>query len=802
MAMDLKWILSAEDKASPEFEKVGASGEKAGSGISSAFDSVIEKLKIVPDAIRNIDWKGINDNINTGLDTAIKANDTFRAWDETLGIIKSKIAIWGIAVITGISAVILTGVYAVYKATDFIVGLFTGESYKSKSIDAVIAVNNEVKDLQKQLQLTAVDANAVNDALSRIGVDKGDYSTVYKNAEVAIRGNKEELDRLGIAYKKANGEFLAHRDIVQNAKNKLDEYTAGWDRNQAATAIGLGTYEQINNYLKVTQGELQKSKERLDEYNLGIGTDAQKVISDYETAMREFNNELKLMGQGFKRAWSDQIMPAFTAAATLLKDGWPVIVNAFRYGLAQITSLGYGLKMVYDIIYETTVGKISAIGSIIVGAGRAAAQVIRGDFSGAQQSLINGWEQAKARIGVIGDNLVEKANKNMAAMKLAWGFDNRTQGNGFQPDKTGKKWESKPEEDAEDAIKLWSDKAKKIIEIEKDRISTLLHMEKEYLGKLKNEYEEHVRTLDTFYAAYTKIKDSIAARNKKDADDRTASLRGAEDDYQKYYRQLEESKLREIKIDEDQSWTAKSIAQKLEGYNAELELIAKIRDESRTNSINNVSAEQVESDYQTRRIQLEEKINELGKKEIDQLSEAAVKASEAVSLMERGIKAQEDQLKVLDRMIKNIPDITEKTINIKINGIQDLYRIQELTSGVNNNSPGEYYGDYYTMGGKTYWADGTLADNGTSFVEARATGGPVKPYATYRINEDGTEYLTMGDRGGYITPAGKTPPGGSSIDVGGITINLPNVTKVTEAEADQIARMILPKIQQYAKRYA
>lgn len=43
---------------------------------------------------------------------------------------------------------------------------------------------------------------------------------------------------------------------------------------------------------------------------------------------------------------------------------------------------------------------------------------------------------------------------------------------------------------------------------------------------------------------------------------------------------------------------------------------------------------------------------------------------------------------------------------------------------------------------------------------------------------------------------------GSPVTIqGGITIQLPNVTRVTEAEADQIARMVFTKTQQFAKRY-
>ena len=78
--------------------------------------------------------------------------------------------------------------------------------------------------------------------------------------------------------------------------------------------------------------------------------------------------------------------------------------------------------------------------------------------------------------------------------------------------------------------------------------------------------------------------------------------------------------------------------------------------------------------------------------------------------------------------------------------------------------------------------------------EPRASGGPVKPYATYQINENGTEYLTMGNKGGYITAAGKGPLGAADTNVtfGDINLSLPNVTN--QSNAEDLVRMLFPKI--------
>jgi len=47
--------------------------------------------------------------------------------------------------------------------------------------------------------------------------------------------------------------------------------------------------------------------------------------------------------------------------------------------------------------------------------------------------------------------------------------------------------------------------------------------------------------------------------------------------------------------------------------------------------------------------------------------------------------------------------------------------------------------------------------------KARALGGSVAPHATYRINETGEEFLTMGNSYGRIAPATSNRGGGVTI---------------------------------------
>lgn len=259
--------------------------------------------------------------------------------------------IMGLALVTGVSAVVFSAAYAAYKSAGFLAGLITGESYKSEEIDMLTKRVDEVKKLREEYQLTTIDATALYDAMQRL----------------------EETD----------GE-------------------------------------------KVSQQEIQKSKQRLDDYILGIGTESVQAVERYQTAVREFENENRLMSEGIKRAWADNTMPALTLAAEFFKDGWPVAVRAFRYTLAEITSLAWGLKTSFDVVYDVVKGTVLGIVDGLIAAGKASVLAMTGDIAGARSALVEGWKDIKGQVNKTGQEIVADATRNANAMKLAWGFDNRT----------------------------------------------------------------------------------------------------------------------------------------------------------------------------------------------------------------------------------------------------------------------------------------------------------------------------------------------------------------------------------------
>ncbi|CUI04675.1 blr1360; hypothetical protein [Janthinobacterium sp. CG23_2] len=380
-----------------------------------------EQLTVPDSAIESINnWKeAVAYAAGTAFGAAVVAAKA--GFEALTDYIKVRLALRAAAAVAGVAAEVVGAIYLAYKSIDFAVGLLTGESYKSANIDALVAANKEMVDLQKNFRLSATEASGLVAALASLGVSKGDYVDTFREAGTAIKENADELDALGVKYKDAAGNLLPMRDVLSNVQAELAKYTSGLERNAVASALGFGSSEKIDAALSVTAEKLAAVTERQREYGLLIGGAQQAELARYASVMAEFNSELDNTSQGFKRAIADNIMPVLTNLADFFKEGWPSVVQAFRGAMAGFTTLFYGLKTVVDIVVESVKAALGLLPNAFEGVVKVFGNLIKGDFSAAAASLVETWDNAIGLFSKAGDKMVDYARANVAAIKMAWG---------------------------------------------------------------------------------------------------------------------------------------------------------------------------------------------------------------------------------------------------------------------------------------------------------------------------------------------------------------------------------------------
>jgi hypothetical protein len=270
----------------------GQSSQKMASDFEAANDRILgaagkssEAIDSINQAAEQVDAKSWTDKIATAIGAGFGAGLVVAqtGMEKVEEFVKTKLILIGAALAVGITVAAASAIYVatqiVSASIGFIEGLFTGESYQSENIDAVIALNQEVKALQEGLLLSADHASALNEALKGAGVGSSAYVSTLEAATKAAHSNTEELDRLGVQYKDTNGELLSQQDILKNAKEVLDTYSVGWDRNAAAAAIGMGSFQAISDAVSITRDKVEQAGQRLVDYNLIIGTGTQEAVT-------------------------------------------------------------------------------------------------------------------------------------------------------------------------------------------------------------------------------------------------------------------------------------------------------------------------------------------------------------------------------------------------------------------------------------------------------------------------------------------------------------------------------------------
>ncbi|MEA5113014.1 MAG: hypothetical protein VB050_03220 [Geobacteraceae bacterium] len=346
-------------------------------------------------------------------------------------------------------------------------------------------------------------------------------------------------------------------------------------------------------------------------------------------------------------------------------------------------------------------------------------------------------------------------------------------------------------------LKAYKETASGIISTEQDRYKTLLEGERAYANQV----------LSLIQAKKQEIRDlkaSIAEANVAFGEKMRGDLQGGYttgqyryldsslDAYDKRMAALDELRRKEAEYDAITDPAKKQ--QKILGLIADWE---KWTGQVEVNGQVIVTQEEAYKQVAEERERIQKKVTQSAEEEQKTLENLY---QQTIDKME----TYKSKLLELDNILRNLS--REIVIDLKVNGLSAISQIQGLV-GSATQSP-------YSSGGSTApagvssslssWWDSIHSGGGweTVFADAelRASGGPVRPYATYRINEDGTEFLTMGSKGGYITPAGQGPQSGPSVNIekGAVSIVVQgggNADEIASAALDALARKLYPKLQ-------
>ncbi|WP_395007283.1 hypothetical protein [Undibacterium sp.] len=754
----------------------------ASRGISNSFGEASRSIDGLGMAADNVKFDKLSSNLNKELSKA--AGEIYSFGATVSEEINSTVKGIGIGLAIGIVSASAAAVYGAYKIISgtfsFIAGLLNGESYQSDNIDSLIEANKAVLSIKESLGLSVLEAQALGDAVSRLGITS-DVESTFNSAQTAMRRNRDELERLSVAYKDSNGNLLENSKFLENVKRKLDEYKEGTDRAMAATAIGAGSYKQVTDALQVTDAQLEISAARLGDYQLLISEDTQTAVDKYSKAMAEFENETKLTSRGFSNAIATSIMPALTDLAIFFKDGFPFVVRAFRGSLATITALLYGLKTSFNVVYESIAGSVSALGSVIAGLGAAVVAVFSGEgFGKAGEAISKGLENAKGKLGKTGDDIVAQARKNRDAIALAYGLDSlETQsiaGARANNRRGGKEFEPPPPKAGGGA----SSKAVSDYERLNKQIQEAIGLENQQL-ELKRDLTKEELFLRKIRADAADSKIPLTAQQNKTLEENLSAFKAISDRVNAQERSIK-----------TQNEYAELIAKNYEQEQKDIEAVSQARQKAEQQGIKSSQTQIKNLEFENSLMllnsdqrQIAIALRDLENSGINKQDEAYQNARVSI----QGLITEGQRLTEVNKFFADLESASRTTFeNILTNAknpfgaLKNLIK-KELINALFELTAKKWIIDIQaSIGGGSSGGGGggiisKILDAGLKFF-GRANGGTTSPGGIYEVNERGTpemfsvggrDFLMSGNKAGMVTNGARAAQAPRSS--GGVTIN-------------------------------
>lgn len=498
----VKYNIQAVDNYSDVLGRLESKFDASAKATMSMTDKLTELVDLLGSGMSSAAQKSAQAMDGMLSKTVESTKSAYQAIDETYQKIeeRSKFAATAIAVAVGaiLAGTLAGALYTVYKiikeVSGFVAGLFTGDSYKNKYAEDLVAATKANEALALSLGTTASQASIVNEAFIAGGKSASDYATMLQTVYGQARSGNAEYERLGVAVKDQNGNFLAQEKILSNVNDVLNKYKEGWDRNQAAAALGVASAAAVAGAVALQAKGFDRARETLEAYGLVLGPLQTERAKEFEAATRAFTHNADLTADGFKRAIGDNIMPLLSDLADFFKDGWPKIVGVFRYTMAGVTTLIQGFVNALYLFTEPIVAIFETAGRSAVALGRAVWAGLKGNFGEAQTILDEARAGIATRWGEAFDGIAARSQKTWDNITLAWGMDDK--GPAAAAEKAGKAWEAsakKTEQASESAYdKLMADIKKKIAGVQEELVFSrkLTEGEKILLDLQNNRYDQ------------------------------------------------------------------------------------------------------------------------------------------------------------------------------------------------------------------------------------------------------------------------------------------------------------------------
>jgi len=239
--------------------------------------------------------------------------------------------------------------------------------------DETVKYTEAAMDLGRAMGVSATEASVWISVLDDIGATQGELSAASRGLTMNLRENEEDMNRMGLVTRDANGNLRNMNDLMMDAITTVNSYKEGTDRNAAAQEIFGRTVNGSSKLLLASREAAEETKRKMEELGLVVGQDNVQAWKDYDQASDDAN----LTGKALQVTIGQGLIPIMTVFKSSLVSIGPELVKIAR--VAMETFLG-----VIDLARMVKQAFVS-VGTDIGAVAAATAMALTGNFSGAME---------------------------------------------------------------------------------------------------------------------------------------------------------------------------------------------------------------------------------------------------------------------------------------------------------------------------------------------------------------------------------------------------------------------------------
>jgi hypothetical protein len=287
-------------------------------------------------------------------------------------------------------------------------GLLRIKEAMERAIEEFARFGNEIEHMQLVIGGSTESLSNLAVSLAGIGVSTGQYESVAFRLSMRLEQSAEKFSKYGIAIKDSHGALLDEQTIISSVISKLNEYTAGTERNKVGTELLGRSYRMLTDMMKLTREEQEEGAEVARNFGMVMSDEDKEAAHKFEIAM----NFLGQATKGFFVEVGRNLSPALTDLANLLRDALVPVFDLFK---GSVVALSLAFEVITAVVVAVVRVFLNFVATLELGLKMflALAAFAKGDLKTAMFIAKDAWNEW-------GKTVVENVDKGNKAIDEAY----------------------------------------------------------------------------------------------------------------------------------------------------------------------------------------------------------------------------------------------------------------------------------------------------------------------------------------------------------------------------------------------